>query len=102
MSGIFGETSTDLYIDSWTETAFKKTGGGTYITRAELAAIGQVHRSAEGCDTFQALTGRDISSGTGLEALFQSAKIGEIDLPQILTSRSLIKYVNRKTMFALD
>ncbi|OGJ46240.1 hypothetical protein A2272_01595 [Candidatus Peregrinibacteria bacterium RIFOXYA12_FULL_33_12] len=91
-----------LYIDSCTKEAFTEAGGGNYISRQELAALGQVSRSAEGCDIFQSLTGMQINSKANMAILFKSAAEGRINLRKILESPLLKKYVKRECTLAFD
>jgi len=84
-----------LYIDEWTEQSFNETGGGNYISREELAALGQIFRSAEGCDIFKNITGVYIGSKADMKTLFESASRGEINLKEVLKSPLLKKYTAR-------
>ena len=90
------------YIDSWTHEAFNEAGGGDYISRQELGALGQVFRSAESCDIFESLTGVHIGGKADMKQLFESAVKGKIDLSEVLKSPRLKKYVERKSPYALD
>ena len=90
------------YIDSWTKEAFEETGGWEYISLSELAALGQIHRSAKWCDIFEAITDIPIRSKADLVKLFQSASVGEINLRVILKHPNLGEYTTRTSQVAFS
>lgn len=90
------------YLDYETKLVFEEVGKGFNISRNTLAALGQVHRSPEGCRKFKELTGVSIASRDDLKALFESVRHGQINLIRVLAAPSLEKYVNRRTAYNMD
>lgn len=101
-----------LYIDSWTQEAYdtakdkleqeRKERVEDCLTEEDLAWLGQVHRSAEGCDLFKAASGYKIGGKDDLEKLFRLAFHGGIDIGEILRKTpGLQEYRERKGPFAL-